>query len=351
MQLSLNFHTTSLPFNKIGSRNLKQLRSLLEGIDSNDTYMKSYLYHAYTGRQRIESIQNNGLVAIIHTHPNLKNCFLIFFPTNVEDEDFLHHCSLLESYQSRFQNHNILIGRIPRQITDGLFSGKREVTSNGFSLRLVEERVLDWRYPSYDVSLTRLAEPVGRDLSIYRKKIRKFRKQSISILRLGDVRMLGEVEAAILGVNRQWIQTKIAERPDNAQLTMPIADLSDPYECIARLALNTEIEIDGIFLKRDDKYIGFALWQQVNSGVVPCLAALPACHERGLSEYIYFQVTSVLSGRGHTEMCIGGSETYGLDHFKRKLAPIRSHLMSTVKLSFAKRINTIKYGGYAARLI
>jgi hypothetical protein len=108
----------------------------------------------------------------------------------------------------------------------------------------------------------------------------------------------------------------------------------DPYQTLAKLKTTTELPIGGFLLKRGRTCIGLALWEYPRTGdIVPGLAALPSSYEKGLSEYIYYSIAKWLLREGYDRMCIGGSETAGLDHFKQKLDPIATRRLRTLRLS------------------
>jgi hypothetical protein len=139
---------------------------------------------------------------------------------------------------------------------------------------------------------------------------------------------------AVGQVNTSWVQTKLRSSNPPQNFGVPANDLIEPYHALAQLNNDFALGIDGLILKRGGAYVAFSVWETPRAGdIVPCIAALPCSHETGLSEYLYYCIARQLQRDGHDSMCIGGSETIGLDQFKQKLNPTGIHRLRTIKLS------------------
>ena len=71
---------------------------------------------------------------------------------------------------------------------------------------------------------------------------------------------------------------------------------------------------------------GFSSWEETDRerGMANALAHLAVHEVKGLSHFVMVDMCRTLVDRGFSQVCIGGSETEGLDRFKRKFAPVSS---------------------------
>jgi hypothetical protein len=311
-----------------------KLRRILSRSRTCDVYCRSSLYFAFTGRGTIWTIRHGDDYLVLVRHPNIVGVLLVFFPFISDAIDLVEQVQALYSCKSFLkQFQEVLLARIPESVA-------REVETKAVGhnrldckLKVVNETKLDWAYPSYDICLERLAHPEGGKLKTYRKKVRKFCDQGVETIKLRTLD-LQERRKAVSQVNASWIQSKINNGNSFWNLGGPLRDLKDPYDALAQLNSDITLEIDGLILKRKGAYVAFSLWERPRKGdIVPCMAALPCSYERGLSEYLYCCIAHRLRNDGYRSMCIGGSETNGLDQFKQKLDPIGIHKLRTIRLS------------------
>lgn len=311
-----------------------KLHRILSKSRSSDIYCRSALYFAFTGRGTVWTIKHGDSYLILVPHPNAVGILLVFFPF-VEDllelTDQVRALSKYKPFLEKFQE--VLLARIPESVTAEIPQKAVGHNSIDYKLEIVSETKLDWAFPSYDVGLQGLVNPDGGKLKTYRKKVRKFCDQGIEIIRPRDLDRQ-EWRNAVSQVNMNWIQTKLRKGNLLQNSGVTLHDLKDPYEALAQLCGNVTLDVDGLILKRKGAYVAFSLWEHPSKGdIVPCMAALPSSHERGLSEYLYYCIAQRLLKYGYDEMCIGGSETVGLDHFKQKLGPTGVHRLGTIKLA------------------
>jgi hypothetical protein len=316
------------------AENFSAVRALLQGSSSQDAYCRSVLYYAFTGRGSVRVIGRGSDAVIAMLHPNRPRSLLVFFPFADNAQAFLRQVAQLVEYRDCLEQFDVFLARVPDEIVRQTFENRDKLFKSGWWLRKMTEETLDWVYPSYDVSLASLVASEGGALMTYRKKLRKFDAQGVRLVRLADAEA-EDVEEAVKDVSRRWVETKCRQYKERPDKSPDLNDLLDPYSSLA--ALNAvsapDLRIDGFVLKRGDEPLAFAFWQrpEAPTDTVACMAALPRSHELGLSEYLYFQIARTLVAQGYQRMCIGGSETPGLDHFKRKLAPVASHVLHTVE--------------------
>ena len=320
-------------------KDLSDLHQLLAYSRNPDAYCRSYLYYALTGRGRVWLIEDDGAKIICTEHPNTPGNLLVFFPfvySVTELESQIKTLNRRTNFLSNFSR--IFLARINKKICNKFFSSNSkggELFFQKLQLRRVPEKTLDWIFPSYDIDVEKLERRFGADLACFRNKIRKFDSSRLEIKSL-DKMTSDQVADAICGVSANWAHLKYKRQKSKADFESFSKEVTDPYVRLANLCYTPgeSNHLGGLFLKRDDEYIGFALWEEPHSRTqtVPAIAALPRSYEKGLSEYLHYQVAQKLVLRGYKSMCIGGSETDGLDRFKRKLAPAIEHELCTVRL-------------------
>ena len=99
----------------------------------------------------------------------------------------------------------MLLARIEQEIAEKVLAG---IDCANARFQHVDEKKLDWVYPSYDLCVQSLLNPLGAKFSIYRNKISKFRKQGINIIAAGDM-VPREFRTAIARINKSRIRTKM----------------------------------------------------------------------------------------------------------------------------------------------
>jgi hypothetical protein len=304
------------------------LRRILSASITEDAYCRSTIYFAFTGRGEVWTIKCDKSHLILLPHPNIRNTLLIFFPFISTASEFAQQIEQLSNFSSFLTKYNeVLLARIPETIAGEVLAGVDCVKGK---VQHVDERKLDWVYPSYDLCVESLLNPQGARLSIYRNKIRKFRKQGIEVVTAKEVPP-HELRMAVGRINKSWIRTKLRNGTSLRDQGTTTYELMDPYRTLARLSKEVTSDIDGIFLKRENAYIAFSFWERPrNWDTVPSFAAMTSSYEPGLSEYLYRCIAERVEDR-YQYMCIGGSETAGLDQFKRKFAPVKTHSLRTIR--------------------
>ena len=324
---------------KFGDDDFVKLQRRLSRSNTSDAYAKSALYYALTGRGNVWAIEHGEASSIICTpHPNNEGDLLVFFPFASNADELRAQIQALPRY-SRFLRgfQRVLLVRVSKDICDRLFRGsvgaRTEMYLPGLKLLRVPEESLDWIYPSYDIDIEKLAMRRGPQLECFRNKINKFDGTDVKIISLKKL-TAEEIATAIPCIAESWAVAKLAREGRSQPTCHELHELVSPYIQLANLSFKICGSLDGLFLQRGREYIGFGLWERPArpDDTVAAIAALHRSYEKGLSEYLHFQVAQKLLCRGHKRMCIGGSETAGLDRFKRKLAPAQAHHLCTVQL-------------------
>jgi hypothetical protein len=312
------------------------LRSILSASVTQDAYCRSPTYYDFTGRGKGWTLKCTGTdkdcYLILVPHPNIPNALLVFFPfvsTASELIDQIKRLGELRSFLSDYKQ--VLLARIEEKIAGEVLARNDRAA---LGLEHFEEKKLDWIYPSYDVCVESLLNPQGPQFSVYRNKISKFRKQGITVVSAREMGKKGPKEfcRAVLEVNKNWIRTKVKGGIlSSGDVTE--SELKAPYRALIRASKTLKSDIDGIFLKREDAYIAFSLWETPsNWDTAPSFASMTSSYEPGLSEYLYRCTAERVKDR-YRYICVGGSETASLDRFKRKFAPVKARTLRTIEFN------------------
>jgi hypothetical protein len=261
----------------------KKLRDILSSSPTRDAYCRSALYYVFTGRGEVWTVKHRNNYLILLRHPNVIDCLLVFFPFVSDVFDLVEQVKALCRCKSFLMGFNeVLLARLPAPVAEGLMN-KALHLQNTFHCMLenVDEKKLDWAYPSYDVQLQKLLNPEGGKLETYRNKIRKFNQFDVKVIRPESLDEI-ELRKVVTQINKSWIRTKSKNgsvRPSRGILR----ELIEPYATLVRIHSDITLAIDGLILKRGGGYLAFSFWERSAKGdTVPCFAALPCSYEKGL---------------------------------------------------------------------
>ena len=297
------------------------LRKNFLSSKSVEAYVRSPLYFAFTGRNGLWYLKIRDSEFIACIHPNDNTTLLLFIPFVYDERCFKKYINDLthilkggpKSPVFRFFANfdNVHIARVPKALL-GLSDYGWCSLEPKFEVQ--REDKLDWVFPSYDVSLEKSLDPKGPEFAAYRNKLNKYKHSGVIAVPLNDLHAK-ERDDAIRRISQRWAENKAASEKPGCDPKFSEEDLKKPYEYLAELAKNPAFSIDGIFLKRGDEFIAFRLWENNGShnNAVASFAALYASHEPGCCEFLHFQAAQRLLALGYKEMCIGGSESEGLD--------------------------------------
>ena len=131
----------------------------------------------------------------------------------------------------------------------------------------------------------------------------------------------------ILGVIRFWSSDR-----DDAD------EIVNGYAFLLNLMQNPAFNMSGLKFYKDNKLIAFEVWSilQNDKTVANNLAGMNVNADqnlKGFSSFQYYTVCKFLHQQGVEKVCIGGSETEGLDNFKRKMNPIKADVLKSIKVS------------------
>ena len=297
----------------IGSHDLIGLSRLLAGFDKEDAYATSPAYYAITGRKGLWLYGDRDTFMLIAVHPNRDHHLLLFPPFGKTP------VKLLETaiHDPRLSANNRQLARIGGE--DMLLLAWGEAT--GF-LAPVDEAVLDWVYPVHTVSTHRLVAQQGREFRNFRHGIHtahRARTTSRPVETAVDRR-------AMVQIADQWAAICGHEGYN-------MDDLTAPTRMVVDLMQHSPLTIRAVLILQEGRPVGFHAWEETSPevGLANSLCCI-ALSEMGAAEFAYLKMAEALVERGFTHVCIGGSETAGLDAFKRKMNPVQSTRLQSARI-------------------
>ncbi len=110
-------------------------------------------------------------------------------------------------------------------------------------------------------------------------------------------------------------------------------DKISPYESL--LELFDVLPMRGRLIWYDGKPAGFSIWEETDpaSGMANAHAHIGIHQVCGLSRFVMLDMCQVLEAKGVDRVCIGGSETSGLNQFKQQLRPVESLSLSSYAIT------------------
>ena len=275
-----------------------------------DTYSQSASYLAMTGRNGLWLYSTNDTFMVIASHPN-KDDHLLLFPPIGKEPAHLFNQALCDD---RISARQIQFARVSDQ--DQLLLAWAQASGH---MKIAPEEILDWSFPIHTLSTQAVAEHEGRKFRNFRHGINLARDANLTAS-LIDLR---RDKAAIKNLTDQWAAESVRKR-------YSYDDLVAPTNAILSLMENTSLPLHGLMVQKDGSPVGFMTWEETDptnkTATSQCGLAIEG---KGVIEFIYLSMCEILDKRGFSNLCIGGSETAGLDQFKRKMNPVKSEALQS----------------------
>lgn len=288
----------------IADRDLPMLQRIFEKAHSTDPYARSAAYFAMTGRGGLWVYGGRGKGLVVAAHPNDPSAILAFPPFGDGGAQLLP--SLLN--EPWLDGKRLLLSRF----TAAALSETAKVLPQAADW-IVEETRLDWRYPVHVLDTTRVALHEGQAFHDFRKNVHRAWRAGLTTHPLDPE----QDRQSVTAIASAWALDHEGSR---AELTAPVRRILDLMAC-------TTLPIHGLMVVDENgRPVGYSIWEETSpqSGMANGLgnSALPGM--KGPSELSYLAACDTLRARGFNAFCIGGSETPGLDAFKRKMNPAAS---------------------------
>lgn len=300
------------------------LYNALAACMNRDTYLSSPNYFIFTGRRGLWLYQHDDVFLVVCWHPNVRGQILIFSPFSNMSYNKLSDVLAVMPVPPN-GTHLARVENVFQYDAQAMRHGNRFVTMEPY-----EERVLDWRYPAYILSTEDVSSLKGKRFMRVRNRVNHFRQGDVKILPL-DMRHHSVSVGKLL---HKWA---------NAHATSPeeYIALYDPHENLLFRSIEDDKGLSGLLVLIDEEIQAVSLWD-VSCGL-PNFANLfvnisnPVIN--GLSEFTMVKTCQHLARTNISYLNVGGSETEGLDVYKRKFRPVRCLDMSTINVTFDYRSN------------
>ncbi|MHA1539485.1 MAG: hypothetical protein ACTSXQ_03305 [Alphaproteobacteria bacterium] len=309
---------------KLDSEKLKEhiQKFPIDKTSSVDSYTLSPSYYAMTGRKGAWIYQKNNTALVLCWHPNVENEILIFPEIGPSEilEDLLQEIS--------FPLNMIKICRVPEINAEKIHQRlSSHIPTERAKFKIIDEPVLDWRYPVHILSTKNVCKMQGKAFSCFRGRYNKITKNhSLKIRHLSN-RLVSQNKHEIEDLLKRW-SLQFGERLSGG-------DWLGHVELLLNLYQKEDTDLYGTTIYCDDDIV-----ESVNIFDKPLLDGLASNYLspffnkeiKGLSEFSYYTVCSALYNLGFETLNIGGSENEHLDRYKRKFAPIKSIRLKTIEI-------------------
>ncbi len=290
---------------RITNADLGFLHQILSDNQREDGYSLSAAYYAMTGRKGLWLYSNDHTFMLMAAHPNRDNHLLLFPPVGNAPAQLIKHVVR----DRRVQSDQIQLARMSNQ--DHLLLAWSEATGE-FVIK--PEGVLDWAYPVHTLSTAKLAKHEGHVFKDFRKNIGR------ALRRNSDLTLVSKPSDRhiMLEITNAWANSSVHDGYSKNDLIMPTRK-------IVSLMENSDLPLNAIITWESGQPVGFIVWEETSSkrAFANSVSGI-STGGKGASEFLYYAMTTTLAERGYEQVCIGGSETEGLDQFKRKMNPIAS---------------------------
>jgi hypothetical protein len=273
----------------VSDSDLRALQRRLSAQAGHDPYARSAAYFAMTGRKGLYEVRGGESGVLLCRHPNLADCVLVFPPYGPGGPAL----------------------RAAAVSAAGKLGGEVQLARHLAAPRNIEteavaEDVLDWRYPVHTLDCVAVATLRGRKFQDVRTFLNGLDSSRVEAIDL-DPAVHWD---AVLSVVRAWAG--------------PDAEEADVYS--RQLDLFGCLPLAGRLILYDGSPAGFSIWEKTDqdAGLANAFSHIGFHAIRGMSRFVMVDMCLTLARRGFRHVCIGGSETEGLDLFKRKFCPVES---------------------------
>ena len=267
------------------------LQALLEQNGSKDYYQTSIGYYAITGRNGLWKAQRDNSVVLFCRHPNNPRVILVFPPVGKKGNEILYTVVQTlfkmgdEIQFARFENN------VPSKYFPSQFLEK-------------EEETLDWTYPVQTVDTSKVADLSGGGFQQVRQKINRLDLPAITAQSIEPRVHVDDVRAVL----QKWSTS------EKHGIYFSLLKWFDHLPLQGRLIYYNLVPV------------AFTIWEETSQRdkVANGFANIGLYDVPGISSYAIYDMCRTLNERGFEKVCLGGSETAGLDRFKRLFCPVES---------------------------
>ena len=298
---------------EITPENVPLLQRILNELDREDLYSTSAAYFMMTGRKGLWIYGNEDTAMIVARHPNMDDSVL-FFPPMGSNPVSLIEFALVDPALPVGEKKLARLGP-----EDQYLSALLEQRG---SRKIEVEEVLDWKFPVHILDTENVVNSKGQDFRDFRKNIHRAFGRGLwseNIDSQDDI-------ARVLEISKSWAMHHVSDN-------YSIEDLIGPTKYALSLFDTPNLSINGLIINEGNEAVGYIMWEETNpsKGFANSISGM-SIRPRGTEEFAILEMCKKLKETGFNKVCIGGSETEGLDNFKRKMCPIASVGIYTMSL-------------------
>ena len=299
-------------FMKCLELNVENLISICRKVVFKDSYLCSPVYYLMTCRKGGIIYDNNGYYLISSVHPNADDCILIFnFGDGINELYDFSLCELLAK-KILMNDSSIKYVRISRM---------PEVSIRNYRHLVVEENLLDWKYPVHVLDIEEVVGLKGKGYAQVRQRLNGLLTENCSIRGITS----NEDCSIVLNMVESWIR-----KFPYSQYS--VDDLMQPTKTLLSLMHNDRLCIHGQIVYYNNRPSAFCIWEE-SMTIANAFSMAADRNIHGLAEYNLVETCRVLKSRGIKKINVGGSETEGLNRYKKKFNPVESISLFTCEIS------------------
>lgn len=296
----------------------------IEKASSYESYCLSPSYYEFTGRKGMWMYSSESSCIILCCHPNEYQEQLLIFPEISSNNDFdltieiLHKLYELNIHAKLCRFTSLQKETLLDRISNSDLYDK-------VILEEIEEKKLDWIYPVHVLDVKEVCTQKGGKFEQLRQRLRKIEKD-----RLKSYLLQPEVH-----------YDKIRRLVDNWAEKFPFDDYSrndlvSPAEKLLTMYQEAPERFIGQVLYVDDDLKSYCICEKPVRPELPANELAITCFNdiKGLSEWQKVSLCHEAFTLGIEKINTGGSETIGLDRFKRKIGPSKSIALYSLQTNY-----------------
>lgn len=292
---------------RIFDHDLEKLSGLLTKENDVDSYLSSVVYYAFTGRRGLWLYRHGRTFVPFCWHPNLDGQILVFPPRG--EKDFAAIVSLVQDIP--VPPRGFLLARFKDNDIKALQAEDRSFYQG--TCAVVEENVLDWKYPVRILSTAHLASAEGGKFRRIRNRVRHIENLTVHAEALEPKHV-----PCLRKLAEEWASFKSSEGED-------LLDLTDPYLRLLGLVGCKGVNLKGLIFRMHRRVQAVTMWEVTGDETANMYVNLCSNEQCvGLSDYAIKTTADRLFQEGVSLMNLGGSESPELDYFKMKFDPVSS---------------------------
>lgn len=284
-----------------------------------DPYCLSRAYLEFTGRYGIEISADAYSMVVSCRHPNEPGITLVF----PEVSDYSNYQLTFEVIANLIASgRKVHLSRFTKSQADAFANAWRTSQRTlTFEFKLIEETRLDWTYPVHILSTSAVRTRSGARLAQLRQRLHKLDRARLEVEPLAVTRHADEIDDLAL----RWAGASTRENFSQA-------DLIGPARALLRLMRDHPRTLAGLTVRIDGQLESYCVWERCPSSTLANELVIASNNTiAGLSEWQVVLMCEELEYSGVSLVNLGGSESHGLDRFKRKFSPVMSIPLFTLE--------------------